>query len=208
MPPPTSVAPAAPNRDASIKGVAVREFVRWYERRVGPARFQALVSGLPAIARDAFDLSAPGLGIVSTTWYPAGAVNALLDAIEQQIEPKDRERVTLEAARAVMDVTLSGVYRVLFRMMASPERYARYCQKLWSTYYDSGRIEIVLSQEGTTAVTTTSGWTAHHPLSCDLNRGASVAIFLAMGCRNVSCVREACVVQGAPACRFVTRWTG
>lgn len=61
--------------------------------------------------------------------------------------------------------------------------------------------------DGRSARCTISGWHTDHPLTCDINRGASIAIYEAMGCRGVTCVRESCVAQGADACRFVTSWT-
>ena len=43
-----------------------------------------------------------------------------------------------------------------------------------------------------------------HPI---FNRGASIAIYKAMKCNDVSCIRHACVAEGATECRFVTRWS-
>ena len=192
--------------NASIKGVAVREFVRWYAEEVGAKHFRACVESMPKDVRQQLDEHAPALGLVSSKWYPAKIIFALMDAIEAQIPAEELPSFAMRGAAAVMDVTLSGVYRILFRMMATPERYAKYGQKLWLTYYDSGSFIIVPEPGGNGATCTISRWKAHHPLICAINRGASIAIYRAMGCREVGCVRESCVSDGATACRFVTRW--
>ncbi len=184
----------------------MRQFVLWYEARVGPARFAELVQKLPDWALEDLDPTSRGLGLVSTTWYQDLVVFALLDAIAAQVDPKERDRIAVEGAAAVMDATLSGVYKTLFRLMTSPERYAKYGPKLWDTYYDSGTFVIVPTADRHGARCTITGWQTHHPLICDINRGASIAIYQAMGCGGVACVRESCVAQGSDACRFLTTW--
>jgi hypothetical protein len=129
---------AAPGR---IKGAAFREFVAWYEQELGRAQLLTLLRSIPDDLRRELELdpARESLGILSSRWYPADAIHALLDAIIAGIDP-DRRRESIErAADAVMRATLRGVYRILFEWLATPDRYARFADRLWRSYYDSGR---------------------------------------------------------------------
>jgi len=90
--------------------------------------------------------------------------------------------------------------------MATPERYARHAGKLWSSYYDTGRFTVTPAADGFGAVAVVRDFRSHHPFLCDLNWGAAIAIYEALGCESVECERTSCVAQGADECRFATRW--
>ena len=147
------------------------------------------------------------LGVIASRWYPADMVHALLDEITRDWQESEKRRVAAEAAGSVMRATLGGVYRTLFRMMITPERYARHAPKLWSFYYDSGVFTVLPQGSGRAAISTVRDWSSHHPFMCGLNRGAAIAIYRAMGCTDVECDRVACVSKGDPECRFITRWS-
>lgn len=191
-----------------IKGAAFREFVAWCEGELGQARLVAVARELPPGVRHelALDLGRDSLGILSSRWYDAAAMHALVEVIFMEIDAGARQDATERAADAVMRSTLRGVYRILFEWLATPERYARFADRLWRSYYDSGemRVELVRS---TAAACTIRGWRAHHPRLCELNRAAASAIYRAMGCTDVTTRREACIDEGADACRFVTTWS-
>ena len=191
---------------ARIKGAAFREFLRFYGNTTSVAALREKASAVPSPLRAALELDAPVLGVVASTWYPAPLVHALLDEITRGMEPAAQHALASTAAQAVMDVTLRGFYKVLFQWMATPERYARYAPRLWQAYYDTGSFEVVPQADAHCAVATVRDWAAHHPFICELNRGASVAIYSAMGLTHVECDRIACVTRGQPECRFVTRW--
>jgi hypothetical protein len=189
-----------------IRGAAFREFVLWYEDKVGPSEFGRRMIRLPSWAKRDLDVALPALGIRDSTWYPDVTVHVLLDVLTEGMTPGQRHALALQGATHVMDVTLRGAFRLLFAWMATPERYAAYGQKLWNSYYDSGEFEIVPNEAGDGALATIRNWATHHPLICDLNRSASMQIYRAMKCHDVSCIRHACVAEGADECRFVTRF--
>ena len=206
-------APAVPAAKTlgNIKGAAFREFLVWYGRSKGQdlllAHVQAMATRADAalLARE-LDPRKEALGVLASQWYPAELVHALLDEVARGRSTQELEALTSEASRAVMKATLSGLYRVLFEWMATPARYARYAPKLWSAYYDSGQLRIEFDEHEAKAVSTVTSWPGHHPLICDLNRGAAPAIYAAMGCRDARCTRLACVSRGDAECRFVTAW--
>jgi len=155
--------------------------------------------------QDPLERDSPLLGVLANAWYSSSTVHALLDELTRGLGPEERVKLADRASEAVMAATLHGIYKALFRLMATPERYAKYAPRLWTTYYDSGTVTIVLS--GNRAESTIRHWSAHHPFMCELNRGAARAIYRAMGCKNVHVERIACVESGAPECRFATTWS-
>jgi hypothetical protein len=189
-----------------IKGAAFREFLAWYGRTHAQDALLSHLSAMPGPLAAELDARKEALGVLASQWYPAELVHALLDEIARGRSPSELAAFTDQASAAVMQATLSGLYRVLFEWMATPARYARYAPKLWSSYYDSGQLSIQYDHGEATAVSTVRHWPAHHPLICDLNRGASPAIYRAMGCKDAHCTRVACVSKGDAECRFVTKW--
>ncbi len=188
----------------SIKGAAVREFVRWYAEQEGPEHLRELVARMPAEHRASLDPGTPALGLLANTWYDAELVHALLDAMVQDMDAAQREALARGGAEAVMAATLRGLYKVLFSWMASPSRYAKFSPKLWASYYDCG--DFVVESSPGEAVCTIRNWSTHHSVICDLNREAARQIYLAMGCGGVNTVRTHCVAEGHDHCRFVTTW--
>jgi hypothetical protein len=190
-----------------IKGAAFGEFLAWYQREFGRERLAATTQVIPIHVRNELelDLNRESLGILSSRWYPSDSIQILLDVIFASIEATRRSEMMERAADAVMQATLKGVYRVLFTWLATPERYARFADRLWRSYYDSGVMQV--EQSGPTrAVCTVRDWHSHHPRICDINRAAAASIYRAMGCDGVVTRRECCVSDGAAECRFVTTW--
>lgn len=201
----TSSPPAS--RLGRIKGAAFREFVAYYRATYGATALAAHVRAMPERLAQELDESDPVLGLLASQWYDAEVVHALLDEIARDKSEAALRELAAGASSAVMRATLRGLYRVLFEWMATPERYARYGPKLWSSYYDSGEMVTELMADGRGSIALVRNWSSHHPLICELNRGASVEIYAAMGCQDVACERAQCVSFGDPECRFITRWS-
>lgn len=189
-----------------IKGAAFREFVLWYEQKVGPEAFGARMANMPLWMKKDLDVALPGLGIRDGTWYPDVTVHRLLDLLTDGMASGQRHAIALQGANHVMDTTLRGIFRILFTWMATPDRYAVFGQRLWNSYYDCGEFTITPTEDKNGAICTITNWATHHPFICDINRGASIAIYKAMKCDDVSCIRHSCVAEGGTECRFVTRW--
>jgi hypothetical protein len=189
-----------------IKGAAFREFIAYYRTKYGVSALIAAVEAMPAAHRGELDVNDLTLGVLTSDWYPAEQVHALLDEVMRGKSEAAIRELEDGASGAIMRSTLRGLYRVLFEWMATPERYARYAPKLWGTYYDSGEVAVELLSDRRTAVAIVRNWRSHHPLICGLNRGAALEIYAAMGCRDVTSECTQCVSRGDPHCRFVTRW--
>jgi hypothetical protein len=197
---------AAPARLGRIKGAAFREFIAYYRQTYGTSALADAVGAMPVTHRSTLDIEDRALGVLASEWYAAEVVHALLDEIARGKSEVALRELATHASAAVMRATLRGLYKMLFEWMATPERYARYAPKLWGTYYDSGETVVELMPDARSAVSIVRNWRSHHPLICELNRGASLEIYGAMGCLNVESERAMCVSRGDPHCRFDTRW--
>ncbi|MFW6197365.1 MAG: hypothetical protein ACOC5B_00740 [Myxococcota bacterium] len=193
------------SEDTGIKGTAIREFLAWYARTRGETTVRRVIEDLPRDVRSWFDPEHEALGVLASTWYPARAIHALLDAMTTGMTVDERERFAAEGGETVMRNTLSGIYRALFRVIANPDRYAKMAPKVWHTYYRSGQLTVERPGEGR-AVSHIRDWGSHHPVICEMHRAAARVIYEGMGCRDVSVTREACVSRGDDECRFATRW--
>ena len=194
------------NASGRIKGVALRQFLIWSQEQLGESAFRDRFSNLAPELASQLATDSEELGIVASRWYECRLIHGILDALTEGLSAQEKLALTVDGSQAVMDQTLRGVYRSLFEWMANPKRYARHGGKIWGTYYDSGSFGIESSDEDRTAVCTVSDWSSHHPILCDMNRGASTSIYRAMGYPEAECVRETCVADGASECRFVTTW--
>jgi hypothetical protein len=189
-----------------IKGAALRQFLIWYQDQLGEPCFHERLATLAPDLSNNLSIGAEAIGITASQWYECHLIHGILDALTVDMSEDEILALTVEGSQAVMDHTLRGVYRSLFEWMANPKRYARHGSKIWSIYYDSGDLAIASSEEDRRAISTIRDWPSHHPILCDMNRGASTAIYRAMGLPDADCVREACVSHGASECRFVTTW--
>jgi hypothetical protein len=184
-----------------IKGAALAEFLSWYTRVHGRDRLRSL----PESVLDALDLGERGSIVLASKWYPAPIIHELLESLVRDLSAAERQRIVSDGARAVMEATLRGVYRLLFRTMMTPARYAQHSQKLWDRYYSSGRMtkRMIAPEVHATEI---SDWAGHHPLLCDIHVESARYIYAAMGCKNVDVRRTTCTSNGAQTCSFEVRW--
>ena len=199
-------APSAMDRPPQIKGAGVQPFVRWYGSVWGTERLLRHAQKIPREYHSLLDFQDPVLGVLPSTWYPAAAIHGLLDAVEADHTADERAVIVRDAATAIIESTLTGVYRWLFQTMMSLDRYARSSQKLFSRYYEPG-VMTKTPMGATGHLTVVEGWTAHHPMLCDFILHTAVYVYGVLGCRNFQCRRTACVQQGGAQCRFEMTWS-
>lgn len=190
---------------ARVKGIALREFVRWYQKTHGNDAAEKAWQSLPEHLRAPLDPSRECFGLLAGSWYPIEIATGLLEAITWGLAPDERTALLKSGITHALDVTLTGVYRVLFATLVTPERHAKYAQKIWSSYYDTGRVEGRILGPGRAEQIVTA-WNGHHPLLCELSIWSLTLFHERMGCRDVKVSRTSCMRDSA-ACRFVIAWT-
>ncbi len=196
---------AVVSRASHAKGVALRGLLAWYESAYGHARLVEAIQRLPEDLARFLDADRELLGVLPSSWYPVSLVHALLDELLRDFGSTERAAMAEAAATHVMSSTLGGIYRRLIELFATPQLYARFAQKLWNAYYDTGVFQVRCIGERSTE-SSVSGWAGHNEFTCDLNLHAATLIHQAMGLKGVVSERKSCVAQGAPSCRFVTTW--
>jgi hypothetical protein len=189
-----------------VKGIALREFTSWFRRHRGDEALLARARKLPPELLAMLDLHDAHLGILVSEWYPAELTHRLVDLAEEGLTAEERVAMLEGAAEQAVGHALRGVYRILFRALMTPERYARDGQKLFSRYYNTGIQEKVIEND-CTHLTVVRDWTSHHPTLCEFLQYTGVVVYGAMGLRNVKSKRISCISKGAPVCSFRVTWT-
>jgi hypothetical protein len=182
-----------------IKGTAFREFLVWYGTRYGRERIARAVQ-----RHRQFDDASVDLGVLPNVWYPAPLVHALIDELTEGFTQDELAVMAQDAATEIMKKTLRGVYRAVFNLFVTPDRYRRHIDKLWSLHYDNGRPLIEVVGPGAHRVRYVD-WAGHHPFVCTLNMSSAIPIYEAMGCRDVSWSRVSCTDAGG-TCESLVRW--
>jgi hypothetical protein len=190
------------------KGIAFKELLVWFDHRLGRPTLQHALYLLPPECKGIVRPEEDNFGILSSSWYPLPCVHKLLNGLTASMNKQERFDLAQEAARAVMNVTLRGIYKAIVRAFVSPALYGKFATKLWQSYYDSGDFKVVIADDGNSADCTISSWTGHHPFVCDMNIAAATAIYEAMGQKDVSTRRVACLHERGSLCRYITSWRG
>ena len=189
---------------ALIKGGAIRELLLWYESHHGRAFYPSVIPRLPPHLAQRLALDRTTLGILSNVWYPSPIVHAILDAVAERHGPDELRAIMSEANAFAVRTLTRGVYQFLFRMVGSPELYARHIQRAWNLLHTTGKRTIVLGDGF--ADSTIEQWPGHHPWLCEIPSETMKAVFVAMGCQAVVAERLTCVSTGASLCRSVLRY--
>jgi hypothetical protein len=189
-----------------VKGVAIREFVRWYSAQYGEEAVLALAQTMSPEFRALINVKAPILGLVSSEWYPADGIHVVLDHMVAGRSAEERERIARDGAEAVISETLHGVYKLFFDLMVSPDRYLKNAQRLFSRFFDEGVMEKTATGK-TEHTSVIRDWPAHHPLFCTFLLHISEYVYRAMGLKEVHSEKLRCVSDGDRDCAYRIRWS-
>jgi hypothetical protein len=188
------------DRAPCLKGIVFREFVQWYEQTRGrDAALRAYDSLTPEL-RAHLDPQRDYFGLLPGSWYSVHIATGMLEAITWGVGPEERTAMLRAGVEHAVGVTLTGVYRVLFQTLVTPDRHAKYAQKIWSNYYNTGTVEGRILGPGR-AEQLVIDWNGHHPLLCELSIHSLTAFHAHMGCQNVKVSRSQCVLDRQPASR-------
>jgi serine/threonine-protein kinase len=189
----------------NIKGTAVRAGIVWFAETYGEpglSRIQELASPeLGSMLRP----KDPALGIIASGWYDTQLVGELLGLIERVASPADPVVFGAKIANAIAKDNVGGVYRALFRLIASPPLLEANAQRVWRTYVDEGTLTVKLRDKGSFEMLV-RGWTRHHPDVCRMIRAMIESLLRAIGYTGLVVERSQCVGEGDPMCIFDGAW--
>ncbi len=192
-------------RTPSIKGIAFREFIGWYELTRWREAMLRAIEALPLDLRFMIQPDLPHSGLLPGSWYPTALAAKLLENVTWGLDLEQRAALLREGVELAVGVTLTGVYRVLFNTLMNPERHAKYAQKIWDNYYNTGKVVGTLIAPGRAEQGVTD-WSGHHPLLCELSIWSLTTFHKHMKCKNVKVSRSACILTGHDECRFHINW--
>lgn len=198
-----SIAP--PSALGQIKGLAFREFLRWYSEQHGSGPIVSAITRMGAQQRSLFNLATDAYGVLPSAWYPAELVHRILDRVSEGMSRPELEQMARDAATPIMGAMIDGVYQYAFSRLVSPGRWLALRQYIWDMYYDTGVLESELL-DANTVRTWFYAWRGHHPLACLLTRSSNLAIYRAMGCTDVHIELSRCVSQGHRECEVWVRF--
>jgi hypothetical protein len=202
------LAPAqAAVKDAGrVKGLSIAELVKGIRETQGPEGLLRIVERIPPTWRRHFDPTRVNLGILASTWYPSEVINCLYDLLIENLSPQQRRALADEIGRGYVDRLLRGVYKIIFDVLMTPERYVVHAQRLWNQGCDTGKLSLTLVDsrrvEGGMA-----DWRGHHPFGCEVSHMIGLHIFRAMGCNDVTSVLLCRQHTGTNACIGSYSWT-
>jgi hypothetical protein len=147
----------------------------------------------------------PALGLIASGWYDTQLIGELLGLAEHVAQPLDPAELGLRIAEAVARDNVGGVYRALFRLVASPKLLEANAQRVWRTYVDEGTLAVELTGDGAFRATV-RGWSRHSMNVCRFLRPLLERLLLEVGYRSVAVERLGCVGSGNTQCSFSGTW--
>jgi hypothetical protein len=166
---------------AHLKGAVAVGFLGWFRAIHGDAAVDRALARLGAERAD-YDAGREALGLLPSTWYPADRLHRLLDACTAELPATAFDDVAREAGDAIIASIMTGLHRQLFRLVMTPDRYARYINAIWRQNSDTGRVDIVPGPREHHS--TISSWAGHHPLMCRMVVYGKLRIYRTMGCEE------------------------
>jgi hypothetical protein len=184
-----------------MKGATIREFLLWYEAKLGREALLDLLADVPPSGLSLISPAMPALGILSSSWYPMSLTHPMLTRAADRCGREGRE-FAMEANREVVPKMIRGVYRIMFLAVASPELYARHIGRMWRHLHSTGDRTMTIRAPGE-ALSIVENWAGHHPMACWVAIYTMAFVFEAMGYREWSVERLTCVAHGAGRCETV-----
>ncbi len=195
-----AVPPSRVSKVPSIKGLVFREFVRWYEDTRGREATLRAYGALSESLRAHLDPDRECFGILAGSWYPVDIIGGMLESITWGLTLEQRSALLRSGVQHSVGATLTGVYKVLFKTLVTPERHAKYAQKIWDNYSNTGTVHGRMLGEHRSEQWVVD-WSGHHPLLCELSIWSLTVFHEHMGCTNVKVSRSACVLDSQRSLR-------
>jgi hypothetical protein len=100
--------------------------------------------------------------------------------------------------------SVTGIYRVIV-LLLEPEYLLRKSVRLWSTFVDTGSLQLERLAARRVRVSI-QGLRTPHPAWCHSVGGSFVGVLRACNAGASRAVHDACSARGAPHCTFEVTW--
>jgi serine/threonine protein kinase len=205
---PPSAPPAVPSVRAAtarghIKGTAIRAAIVWFGEVYGSAALDRVVERCSL--EPGATIREPTFGVMASGWYDTRRVGEFLRAMEQVAEPANSAQFATELGAAIARDNVAGVYRALFRLIASPSLLEANAQRVWQTYCDEGTLAVRISHP-TSFDATVRAWPHHDEAICRMIAPVAEHALRMLGYGSVTVERWSCLAQGGSQCAFQGNW--
>jgi len=188
-----------------VKGAALRAALAWFVDAYGAQAIARLAELASPDVRSTLSFGEPALGFMPSGWYDTEIVGDLLIAMERAASPPDPDAFIARLAEAIARDNLTGVYRALFRVVASPLLLEANAQRVWRTYVDEGTLTVRILSPGSFEARV-RGWSRHHGAVCRILPPMLEQLLRGVGFTTLTVDRTECVAEGRPQCTFDGRW--
>jgi serine/threonine-protein kinase len=188
-----------------IKGTAIRAGVAWFGETYGEVALERVVDLASPELRALLRPGDPVFGLIASGWYDTLIIGELLELVERVAAPVDSPAFQSRVADAIARDNVGGVYRALFRLVASPPLLEANAQRVWHTYIDEGTMSVSLGAPGSFEARV-RGWSRHHPAVCRMLRAMLESLLRAVGYTALVVERTQCAGLGDVCCVFEGNW--
>jgi hypothetical protein len=188
-----------------IKGTALRAALSWFGDVYGGAALARVVDLASPELQSMLRVGDPALGVMASGWYEIQLVGELLDVFDRVALPSDQATFTAQLANAIATDNVGGVYRALFRLIASPPLLEANAQRVWQTYVDEGTLSVRVVKMGS-FLANVRGWSRHNASVCRIVGPLMEQSLRAIGYNALVVQRTQCMADGGTQCVFVGNW--
>jgi hypothetical protein len=188
-----------------IKGTAVRAGLLWFAESYGESLLARVPDRASPELRSLLRPGDPAFGIMASAWYETSLMGELLDLLDVIAAPEDSREFASRLAAAVARDNVNGVYRALFRLIASPPLLEANAQRVWGTYVDEGTLTVRILAPGAFEARV-RGWSHHHATVCLMLRPFTEHLLRSIGYSACVVERTQCVDNGDGQCLFHGNW--
>jgi hypothetical protein len=184
---------------AKVKGTAVKASIAFLKENAEGDTFESLLDQLEPHKQEI--LRQP---ILQSSWYDFTLLLDLMAAAEGRISPPPGRTLAWEMGRFSADHGLKTIYRVFFKV-ADPGFIIRKASQVFSTYYDSGSMEVA-STDDRTALLRLTDFNQPHVWFCDRLMGWMERTLELSGAKSPRVSHPKCLARGDASCDYCGRW--
>jgi hypothetical protein len=185
--------------EAQVKGVAFRTIDLCFERLRGQNAHRRSRELMAPELADAFRYHT----LLAASWYPISWYKDAFRAF--RAASGDGPELAREVGKLAARHDMSGVHKQILAKLISPQALLDMSQRVFNTYYDTGRFEIVVSEPGHVQARCANciGW--DHNMWMEL-AGSCESLLEIAGAHNVELKVVAGGVEGTAQASFEARW--
>jgi serine/threonine protein kinase len=193
--------PSVDSTRGRIKGTAIRAGLSWFATAYGTDSVAHVVARASPALRAMVREAEPAFGIIASGWYDSHCVGELLELMEAIAEPDSVDDYTNALTTAIARDNVGGIYRSLFRLIATPALLASNMQRVWQTYCNEGILTGSQVRPGELAFTL-KGVARHHVKLCTTVGYCIQNILRAVGFTGLVIERTQCLDEGHGFCAY------